>query len=397
MMDKSNKMISIAEKYGTPTYVYDADMITEHYLAFEKNLTIPHLICYAVKANSNIAVLQLLAKLGSGFDIVSKGELERCLHAGVDAQKIVYSGVAKSFDEIESALRAGIACFNVESLPELERIQQVAKSLNLMAPVALRVNPDVNVKTHPYIATGLKEHKFGIALEHITAIIQRLDAYSNIKLKGLACHIGSQLNELAPYQAALQRLLDLAKTVELEFIDLGGGMGITYENESPMNIQSFCSMLNEALHDKNIKLILEPGRCIVGPAGVLLTKVEYIKEQNGKRFAIVDAGMNDLARPSLYDAWHDITPLQKREGPTHNYEVVGPVCESSDVLGKNRKLAIQAGDILAIKDAGAYGQSMSSNYNSRPKCCEILLIDGKEHEVRRRETISDLFQHEKLL
>lgn len=397
MMNNPNKLSDIANTYGTPTYVYDANMIKKHYSVFGQYLTIPHLICYAVKANGNIAVLQLLAKLGSGFDIVSKGELERCLHAGADAKKIVFSGVAKSSDEIKAGLEANIGCFNIESLPELERIAQVAKSLNKIAPIALRINPDINVKTHPYIATGLKEHKFGIALEHVDAIIKRLPAYANIKLKGLACHIGSQLNELEPYKAALQRLLDLSEGLDLEFIDLGGGIGISYEEEAPMNIKTFCNMLNEALQGRNLKLILEPGRCIVGPAGVLLTKVEYIKEQNGKRFAIVDAGMNDLARPSLYDAWHDIQPLEQRKEPEQVYDVVGPVCESSDVLGKERKLAIQAGDILAVKDAGAYGQSMSSNYNSRPKCCEVLMVDDEPHEIRRRETTTDLFEHESLL
>jgi diaminopimelate decarboxylase len=396
MINKQN-MIDIAEQYGTPTYVYDGDAISERYLAFGKNLTVPHLICYAVKANSNIALLQLLAKLGSGFDIVSQGELERCLHAGADPEKIVFSGVAKSHKEIKVALQAGIGSFNIESLPELERINQIAKSMDKTANIALRVNPDVNVKTHPYIATGLKEHKFGIALEHVSAIIKRLESYKHVKLKGIACHIGSQLNELGPYQDALQRLLNLASDIDLEFIDLGGGMGISYESEDPLNIERFCEMLNTSLKDKSLKLILEPGRCIVGPAGVLLTKVEYIKEQNGKRFAIIDAGMNDLPRPSLYNAWHDIVPVNKRNEPTQNYDVVGPVCESADVLGKQRKLSIQAGDLLTICDAGAYSQCMSSNYNSRPKCCEVLLLDGKSHEIRRRETISDLFAHEKLL
>ncbi len=396
-MINPSELQRIAETYGTPTYVYDADTIKQQFFNFQQHLSIPHLICYAVKANGNIAILQLLANLGSGFDIVSKGELIRCLRAGGNAKKIVYSGVAKTHDEIQYALQTGIKCFNVESLPELERIQHVAKSLDVIAPIALRINPDINVKTHPYIATGLKEHKFGIALEHADAIIKRVPAYPNIQLKGLACHMGSQFNETAPYQFALQRLLDLTKNITIEFINLGGGMGIHYKDELAMDIQQLCQLFNETLKNKNITLILEPGRCIVGAAGVLLTKVEYIKEQNGKRFAIVDAGMNDFLRPALYEAWHDIQPIQPRDIPHQVYDVVGPVCESSDFLGKQRKLAIQSGDILMVKDAGAYGQSMSSNYNSRPKCCEILWLDGKAHEITRRENINDLFSHEQLL
>lgn len=391
----------IAKDYGTPCFVYCAQHITEQFKKFEEHLSVPHLICYAVKANSNLAILELLANLGSGFDIVSIGELKRVQKAGADVSKVMYSGVAKSKEDICYALEAGIGCFNVESQPELERIQALAESLDIVAPVALRINPDINAQTHPYIATGLKEHKFGIAFDHAPMLLQEAQASSHIQLRGLACHIGSQISTLEPYEAALNKLLYLIEEtpeIQLDFINLGGGMGVSYnDNESPMDMSAFLNMLNSRFENLNLQLILEPGRFLTADAGVLLTQIEYIKSQNNKHFAIVNAGMNDLLRPALYEAWHKIIPLIEKNIPKQHYDVVGPVCESADFLGLNRQLAIEAGDILAVNHAGAYGFSMSSHYNSRPKVCEILIKDDQTHLIRERETHEDLMSHEKTL
>jgi len=390
-------LLDIAKQYGTPCFVYSADMIAHQYNLIEQQLTVPNLICYAVKANSSLAVLNILAKWGSGFDIVSGGELARVLKAGAVPNRIMYSGVGKTSDEIRVALQTGIGCLNVESAQELDRISDIAASLNMVAPVALRINPDIGANTHPYIATGLKEHKFGIAHELAPALLKHANELPNIEIFGLACHIGSQLNEIAPYEAALDKLLQLIKQCPdhpYQFLNLGGGLGVTYQHEAPIDLTAFCQMLNQRFEKLDLKLILEPGRMICANAGILLTSVEYLKSQEGKHFAIVDAGMNDLIRPALYEAWHGIEPVLQREGKSQLYDVVGPVCETADFMGHARPLTIEAGDVLAIKDAGAYGFSMSSNYNSRPKACEVMVTQGTSKLVRRRESIEDLFSHE---
>lgn len=387
----------VANEFGTPCFVYSQNKLASQYNLLEEHLTVPNLICYAVKANSSLAVLHTLAQLGCGFDIVSGGELARALKAGADPSRIMYSGVAKTHEEIKNALTAQIGCFNVESSEELDRLQSIAAELNTVAPIALRINPNISAKTHPYIATGLKEHKFGISHELAPAILRRANAMPNIEVFGLACHIGSQLNEIEPYEAALDKLLQLIEQCPdhpYQFINLGGGLGITYQHEAPIDLSAFCDMLNKRFSTLGLKLILEPGRMICAEAGVLLTKVEHIKSQEGKHFAIVDAGMNDLLRPALYEAWHNIEPVLTREGDSELYDVVGPVCETADFMGHARPLTIEAGDILAIKEAGAYGFSMSSNYNSRPKACEVMIKNGEAHQIRQRESIEDLFQHE---
>lgn len=392
-------LTEVAEQFGTPCYVYCAQTLADQYNHLEQLLKVPNQICYAVKSNSNLGVLKILADLDCGFDIVSGGELARVLKAGAVPSHIMYSGVGKSSDEIRAALKAGVGSINIESAEELDHIQQIAAELNTVAPIALRINPDIGGKTHRYISTGLKEHKFGISASLAPAILKHANALANVEVFGLACHLGSQLHEVEPYEAALDKLLALMKECPdhpYQFIDLGGGLGITYQDEISMDLTAFCDMLNRRFEKLPYKLILEPGRWISANAGLLLTRVEYIKSQEGKHFAIVDAGMNDLIRPALYEAWHDIDPVLLREGKSETYDVVGPVCETADFLGLARPLNIRAGDLLAVKEAGAYGFSMSSNYNSRPKACEIMIINGKPQVVRRRETIEDLFAHENI-
>ncbi len=399
------KLTDIAVSYGTPCYVYSLATLERHWYAFDKAFgELSHLICYAVKANSNIAILNLLAKLGSGFDIVSVGELERVLKAGGDADKVVFSGVGKTHGEIERALAVGIRCFNVESESELERIQMIAQKMNKIAPISLRVNPDVDAKTHPYISTGLKENKFGIDVDSALKVYQHAANLSHINIVGIDCHIGSQLIENEPFIAALDRILNLVEKLEnigiqLQHIDLGGGLGVRYRDETPPEPQQYIEalQLSKRLDGKNLEILIEPGRAIVANAGVLVTKVEYLKTTKDKNFAIVDAAMNDLIRPSLYTAWQNILPVNKRVNTvTKVYDVVGPVCETGDFLGKQRELAVQEGDFLAVRSSGAYGFTMSSNYNTRPRAAEIL-VNGKEiHEIRKRETIESLYELEQL-
>jgi len=396
----------IAEKYGTPCYVYSRAILEKNYLEYEtalksaKTKTSP-LICYAVKANSNLAILNLLAHLGSGFDIVSGGELERVLAADGDPQKIIFSGVGKQTAEIKAALEANIYCFNVESESELENIQTIAATLNKPARIALRVNPDIDAFTHPYIATGMKDNKFGIELKSIKALRQKIKKMSHIQLIGLACHIGSQLTQLEPFIEVLRCLEKLyrefsADNFTLKLINVGGGLGVRYRNEHPPSRQEYVSMLQNIFSTYPVKLVLEPGRSIVADAGILLTRIEYLKETQEKNFAITDAGMNDLMRPALYHAWHDIIPLRQRSGEAKTYDIAGPLCESADFLGRDRHLRLAVGDYLGILMAGAYGFSMSSHYNSRPRPPEIL-IDGKKNQlIRRREKIKELFALEKI-
>ncbi|CAK0773211.1 Diaminopimelate decarboxylase [Gammaproteobacteria bacterium] len=393
----------IAERFGTPCYVYSRATLERHWRAFSHPLAAhEHLICYAVKANSSLGILSLLAHLGSGFDIVSGGELERVLVAGGDPRKVVFSGVGKRIEEMRRALEVGIHCFNVESLAELERLNQVAGTMGCRAPVSLRVNPDVDAGTHPYIATGLKESKFGIPMVEAEGIYQRAAALPNLRLLGVDCHIGSQLTTLAPFTDALERILGLVDRlkklgISLSHLDIGGGLGITYHQEQPPDPDTYAATLLQALHNRSLVLIIEPGRAIVGNAGVLLTRVEYLKHTPHKNFAIVDAAMNDLARPALYQAWHDIIPVTPRTDlPTSCYDIVGPVCETGDFLGHERHLVLSAGDLLAIRSAGAYGFSMSSNYNSRPRAAEVLVDNSKVHHLRTRETVADLLAGERV-
>jgi len=397
-------LTEIAERFGTPCYVYSRATLERHWRAFDRSLgDHPHLICLAVKANSNLAVLNLMARLGSGFDIVSVGELERVLAAGGDPARVIFSGVGKRADELRRALEVGIRCFNVESEPELLRIDQVAGELGVIAPVSLRVNPDVDARTHPYIATGLKENKFGIDIQAAEPVYRRVADLPNLRVTGIDCHIGSQLTDLAPFLEALDRVLDLADRLEsagipIEHLDLGGGLGIRYTGEVPPEPAAYASALLHRLGGRPYEVILEPGRAIVGNAGVLLTRVEYLKPTAHRRFAILDAAMNDLMRPALYQAQQEIVPVcLDGEAEPARYDLVGPVCETADFLGKDRLLALTPGDLLAIRGSGAYGFSMSSNYNSRPRVAEVM-VDGTEaHLVRRRETIEDLFAGESVL
>lgn len=393
-------LVGIARRYGTPAYVYSRTTIERHWHAFNDALEDhPHLICYAVKANSNLAILNLMAKMGSGFDIVSIGELERVLKAGGDPKKIVFSGVGKRVDEIQRALEVGIHCFNVESDAELDRINQVALENNCRAPISIRVNPDVDAKTHPYISTGLKTNKFGIDINTALHTYRRAANMDGLEVIGLDCHIGSQLTELAPFVDALDRVLALADRLKaagitLRHLDLGGGLGITYRDETPPLPADYAGTLLEKLKDTDYEIILEPGRAIMGNAGVLLTTVEFLKHGEEKNFAIVDAAMNDMMRPALYQAWQAIEPVVEADLPTANWDIVGPICETGDFLGKDRSLAIQAGDILCIRSAGAYGFAMASQYNSRPRPIE-LMVDGEQvHIIRERETIGSLFSNE---
>lgn len=397
-------MTTIAERFGTPCYVYSRRLIEDNWRALDAAFgTRPHLVCYAVKANSNLAVLNLLARLGSGFDIVSVGELERVLAAGGDAGKVVFSGVGKREDEMHRALEAGIRCFNVESVAELERLNEVAGSMGIKAPVALRVNPDVDAGTHPYIATGLKENKFGIAHHEALSVYERAADMAHINIVGIGCHIGSQITRTAPFRDAARRILSLvnelkSRGIELQHIDCGGGLGVRYNDEQPPQPGDWIAALVEGLGESSHDLIIEPGRSVVGVAGMLLTRVEYLKMSEGHNFAVVDAAMNDLMRPALYDAWQRILPVQGNSTVAPAvYDVVGPVCESGDWLGKQRELALSPGDLLAVGEAGAYGFGMSSNYNTRPRICE-LMVDGDQcHLVRERETVAELFAKEHVI
>ncbi len=400
---ESVALADIAARFGTPCYVYSRAALEASLAEFQQEIAgTDALVCYAVKANSNLAILNLFARCGAGFDIVSGGELQRALAAGGDPQKIVFSGVGKTADEMKQALAAGILCFNVESAPELERLNEVAGSVGQKAPVSLRVNPNVDAKTHPYISTGLKENKFGVAYEEALALYRRAAALPHIAVAGIDCHIGSQLLDPAPFAEALDKVLILvdqlaAEGIHLHHIDLGGGLGIRYSDETAPTVASYLQPLLKKLAGRKLKIVLEPGRRLVGNAGLLLTKVEYLKPGEVKNFAIVDAAMNDLARPALYDAWHDILPVTPHAGATKSWEIVGPVCESGDFLGHGRPLALQAGDLLAIMSAGAYGMAMSSNYNTRPRAAEVLVDGNVSHLVRRRETVEQLLAQESLL
>ncbi len=393
----------LAEHHGTPAYVYSRAALEARWRAFDHALAdIPHLICYAVKANSNLAVLNLLARLGSGFDIVSSGELMRVIHAGGDPAHIVFSGVGKRADEMAQALQLGIRCFNVESEAELLRLNAVAGSLGQRAPVSLRVNPDVDAGTHPYIATGLKDNYFGIDFAAAHALYLTTARLPHIEAVGIDCHIGSQLTSMAPFAAALDRVLALvdvlrAAGVRLQHVDLGGGLGVRYRDEAPPTPEDYAHVLKSAVQARGLELILEPGRAIAGPAGLLLTRVEYLKHTPHKNFAVVDAAMNDLARPALYDAWHEILPVLRRSESAQRYDVVGPVCESGDFLGKARDLCIEPRDLLAVATTGAYGFTMSSNYNTRVRPPEIMVEGRGHHLVRERERVEQLFAHEHLL
>ena len=398
-----NLVTRVAE-WGTPCYVYSRATIERHWKAFNDALqSSPHLVCYAVKANSNLAVLNLLARLGSGFDIVSVGELERVLRAGGEPGKIVFSGVGKKRDEITRALQAGIRCFNVESTAELDVINEIATALDCIAPVSLRVNPDVDARTHPYISTGLKENKFGIAIDDALAAYRQAQALPALEVVGIDCHIGSQLTEVSPFVDALDRVLRLVDILEaegivLKHLDLGGGLGICYKDEQPPQPAELAAALLARLQGRKLEILIEPGRAIVGNAGVLITEVLYLKHTALHNFAIVDAAMNDLMRPALYSAWQNIVPLVPRTDiEAKVYDVVGPVCETGDFLGKARKLALRQGDYLAVRSAGAYGFSMSSNYNTRPRAAEIMVDGERAIVVRKRETMQHLFEGEALL
>lgn len=399
-------LADIASQYGTPTYVYSRATIERHYRAFaDAAAAHPHsLVCYAVKANSNLAVLNILARLGSGFDLVSGGELRRVIAAGGDPAKVVFSGVGKTAEEMHFALQLGIKCFNVESVSELHRLQDVAKAMGKKAPVSLRVNPDIDAKTHPYISTGLKANKFGIDILLAPEIYRAARELSHIELVGVDCHIGSQLTETQPFLDALEKLLALlealkADGIALKHIDIGGGLGVTYDQEAPPSPADYISKVVERLKAyPELELIMEPGRAIMANAGVLLTKVEFLKPGQEKHFAIVDAAMNDLIRPALYSAWMNIVPVVLNNSlPRQNYDVVGPVCETGDFLGKDRELAIAEGDLLAVRSAGAYGFTMSSNYNSRPRAAEVM-VDGQHcHLIRQREQWQDLWRGEQVV
>ena len=393
----------IAEQYGTPTYVYSRAHLERQYRDYADALAdVDHLVCFAVKANSNLAVLNVLARLGAGFDIVSGGELERVLAAGGDAGKVVFSGVGKTRDEMRRALEAGVYCFYVESSSELERLQEVAAGLGVQAPVSLRVNPDVDAGTHPYISTGLKENKFGIAIDEAEDTYLQAARMPNIRIMGVDCHIGSQLTSLDPFMDALDRVLALVDRlaqcgIHLEHLDLGGGLGVRYRDEEPPLASEYMARVCERTAGLGLKLVFEPGRYIAANAGVLLTRVECLKVNEGKSFAVVDAAMNDLIRPALYDAWMDIVPVRPREGTCRSYDVVGPVCETGDFLGKDRQLVLEEGDLLAVCSAGAYGFVMASNYNSRGRAAEVMVDVDQVHQVRRRETVTELFDSESVL
>ena len=394
---------AIAERFGTPTYVYSRAHIEGQYRAYADALAgMPHLVCFAVKANSNLGVLIVLARLGAGFDIVSRGELERVLAAGGEPAKIVFSGVGKSRDDMRRALEVGVHCFNVESVDELERLQLVAAELGKTAAISLRVNPDVDAGTHPYISTGLKENKFGIDIEQAPAVYARAAELANLEIVGVDCHIGSQLTTLPPFLDALDRLLALidqlaAQGIQIKHLDLGGGLGVQYRDEQPPLAGDYIKAVRERIAGRDLALVFEPGRYIVANAGVLLTRVEYLKHTTHKDFAIIDAAMNDLIRPALYQAWMDVTPVQPRDGEARSYDLVGPICETGDFLAKGRELVLAEGDLLAVRSAGAYGFVMSSNYNTRGRAAEVLVDGEQAFEVRRRETLAELYAGESLL
>ena len=395
----------IAERFGTPLYIYSRATLERHWHAFDKAFgEHPHLICFAVKSNPNIAILQVMAQLGSGFDIVSQGELERVLAACGDAAKIVFSGVAKSETEIARALEVGIRCFNVESIAELERINLVAGKLGKIAPISLRVNPDVDAHTHPYISTGLKENKFGVSVDQAREVYRQASTLAHIKVTGMDCHIGSQLTELQPFLDATDRLIVLMEQlkqdgIELKHLDLGGGLGVPYTNEAPPHPADYAKALLDKLKQYgDLEIILEPGRAITANAGILVAKVEYLKSNETRHFAIVDTGMNDMIRPALYQAYMNIIETDRTLIRESNvYDVVGPICETSDFLGKQRTLAIAQGDLIALRSAGAYGASMASNYNSRLRAAEVMVSGGEAHLIRRREAFAELWQFERLL
>ena len=394
----------LAEEFGTPLYIYSRATLERHWHAFDSALgKHPHLICYAVKANSNIGILNVMAKLGSGFDIVSQGELERVLAAGGDASKVVFSGVAKSRAEIMRALEVGIRCFNVESVAELHHINQIAGEMEKIAPISLRVNPDVDAHTHPYISTGLKENKFGVSVDEAREVYKLAATLPHVKITGMDCHIGSQLTELQPFLDATDRLIRLMEqlkedSITLKHLDLGGGLGVTYTDETPPHPSDYATaLLNKLKNYEDLEIILEPGRAIAANAGILLAKVQYLKSNESRNFAITDTGMNDMIRPALYEAYMNIIEIDRTlEREKAIYDVVGPVCETSDFLGKQRELAIAEGDYIAQRSAGAYGASMSSNYNSRPRTAEVLVDGDKAHLIRRRENLSELWALESI-
>ncbi len=401
---ESISLSRLAEQFGTPLYVYSRAALEQHFLAYDQAFGAQeHLICYAVKANSNLAVLNVLARLGAGFDIVSQGELERVLAAGGDPAKVVFSGVGKQAIEMQRALEVGVHCFNVESEAELYRLNEVAQAMGCRAPVSLRVNPDVDAKTHPYISTGLRDNKFGIAFDQAQRIYETAAQLPGLQVLGIDCHIGSQLTEVRPFLDALDRVLSLIDRlatagIQIAHLDLGGGLGVRYRDETPPQPGDYIQKVLQRLEGRSLKVIMEPGRSIAANAGVLLTRVEFLKGHEGKNFAVVDAAMNDLLRPSLYSAWMDIVPVAPRpELPPQVYDVVGPVCETGDFLGKARELAIAEGDLLAICGAGAYGFSMSSNYNSRNRAAEVLVDGAQVHLARRRETYAEQFAQEQVL
>lgn len=401
---ESLPLTGIAERFGTPCYIYSRATLERHWHAFDRAFAgRPHLIAFAVKANSNLAVLDVLARLGSGFDIVSVGELERVLAAGGDPGKVIFSGVGKRADEIARALEVGIRCFNVESEAELDRIEAIAAECGQQAPISLRVNPDVDARSHPYISTGLRENKFGIEIQAAEALYQRAAASAHLKVIGIDCHIGSQLTDLAPFLDALDRVLALAdrlqaQQIPIQHLDLGGGLGIRYRQEQPPAPAQYAKAMESRLGDRDIEIILEPGRAIAGNAGVLLTRVEYLKPTETHRFAIVDAAMNDLLRPALYQAEQEVVPVcPSDDGTLADWDIVGPVCETGDFLAKARPLCLSPGDLLVVRSSGAYGFTMSSNYNSRPRAAEVMVDGNQEHLVREREGLTDLFAGESRL
>lgn len=396
----------IVKQHGSPCYIYSRKALETQYLAYDNALAEhPHMVCYAVKANSNIAVLNVLARLGAGFDIVSLGELERVLAAGGDPSRIVFSGVAKQSAEMIRAMEVGVHCFNVESEAELERLNQVAGAQGKIAPISLRVNPDVDAKTHPYISTGLKDNKFGIDINEALRVYKKAAGMDNLQIKGVDCHIGSQLTEVQPFLDALDRVLILIDSladagIDIEHLDLGGGLGVVYQDETPPTPASYIQALKDKLGDRKLTLLFEPGRSITANAGIFATTVEFIKPTEHKNFAIIDGAMNDLIRPALYSAWQDIIPVEQEAAAgveSQSYDIVGPICETGDFLGKDRELAIEAGDLLAVKSAGAYGFTMASNYNSRNRVAEIMVDGETSHLIRRREEIKEQFASEILL
>ncbi|EHH2455922.1 diaminopimelate decarboxylase [Vibrio parahaemolyticus] len=395
---------ALAEQYGTPLYVYSRATLERHWKAFDSAVgQHPHLVCYAVKANSNLGVLNALARLGSGFDIVSGGELERVIAAGGDAKKVVFSGVGKTPAEMKHALELGIKCFNVESEPELERLNKVAGELGVIAPISLRINPDVDAKTHPYISTGLRDNKFGIAFDRAPEVYQFAQSLPNLNVQGIDCHIGSQLTSIDPFIDATDRLLALiddlkAQGINIRHLDVGGGLGVVYRDELPPQPSDYAkALLGRLENHQDLELIFEPGRAIAANAGILLTRVEFLKHTEHKNFAIIDAAMNDLMRPALYQAWQDIVPVSPRNGEPQTYDLVGPICETGDFLGKDRALVLQEGDLLAVRSAGAYGFVMSSNYNTRTRAAEVMVDGNQSHLVRQREELTSLWQLEQIL